>query len=74
MNKIPITFKLNGKEYRGTLDPVFGAGSNMWYLMVDKYYWGRLRLVGDKWYFDENKPRVAHLVDYFGDVVIAAGG
>jgi hypothetical protein len=50
---------------------VLGAGQNHWHLMVDNFYWGRLRRVGDEWYFDENKPRIGHLVDYFVAVVIA---
>ena len=74
MDKIPVTFQHDGRQYRGSLDPVFGAGGNTWHLMVDRYYWGCLRLVDNKWYFDENKERVGHLVDYFSDVAIAAGG
>jgi hypothetical protein len=71
MNKIPVAFKLGGKEYSGTLDEVAGAGADVWHLMVDSYYWGRLRKAGEVWYFDESKPAVSHLVDHFAAVVIA---
>lgn len=68
---IPVTFEFEGKQYAGHFSEVNGMGSGMWHLMADRYYWGRLRRVGDQWYFDENKPRVGHLVDYFAAVVIA---
>ncbi len=64
----------DGKQIKGTLDEVMGAGGNTWHLMVDKYYWGRLRMVNDQWFFDENKPAVGHLVDHFAVVVIAWHG
>lgn len=71
MNKIPVTFEYEGKEFSGTLDEVAGAGADYWHLTVNKHYWGRLRKVGETWFFDESKWKVAHLVDHFAAVVIA---
>lgn len=71
MDKIPVEFEFEGKKVYGTLDAIAGAGGNVWNLMVDKYYWGRLRKVGENWYFDESNRKVAHLVDHFAAVVIA---
>lgn len=69
--KIPVSFQYNGKRYLGTLDEVAGAGAGMWQLMVDGYYWGRLRKVKDEWFFDESKWQVGGLKDYFAAVVVA---
>lgn len=74
MNKIPVIFPHNGKEMKGYLHAVAGAGGGVWHLMVDNYYWGRLRQVGDSWAFDISKEEVAHLVDYFAAVVISWEG
>ena len=63
--KVPITFSYNGKEYRGKFDPVFGAGRNVWYLMINKYYSERLRLNDNGWFFDGNK--FTELADDLGD-------
>ena len=68
---IPVTFEFEGKQYHGAFSEVLGVGRDHWHLMVDKFYWGQLRRVGDTWFFDENKQRVGHLVDYFADVIIA---
>jgi len=68
---IPVTFEYEGKQYSGYFSEVLGVGRDHWHLMVDKFYWGRLRRVGDQWFFDENKPRIGHLVDYFAEVIIA---
>ena len=71
MNKIPVSFKLNGNQYTGTLDEVYGAGGTTWHLMVNGYYCGRLRKSGEAWYFDENKFGGGQLLDYFIEVVMA---
>lgn len=71
MNKIPVSFELEGLKYVGTLDEVAGAGADVWHLLVQGYYWGRLRKANDQWYFDESNRKVAHLVDHFAAVVIA---
>ena len=42
MEKVPITFEHEGKQYTGTLDAVHGAGSNNYHLMIDNFYKGRL--------------------------------
>lgn len=72
MVKIPVSFTYNNQHYTGTLDEVVGGGDGMWQLMADDYYWGRLRKVGDEWYFDEvARWPVGHLKDYFVAVVTA---
>jgi hypothetical protein len=71
MTKIPVVFKYQEKEYKGTLDEVAGANTNTWHLMIDNYYWGRLRKVGEDWMFDESKYKVGDLRDYFAGVVIS---
>ncbi len=71
MKKIPVSFQLNGEQYAGTLEEVAGAGGGVWHLMVDNFYWGRLRRVDDQWYFDESNRQVGELKDHFVATVIA---
>ena len=72
MDKIPISFDYQGKHYSGYFVPVHGAGANVWYLMIDNYYCGRLRLTeNQEWAFDANKFGAEELTDYFADVIIA---
>jgi hypothetical protein len=71
MDKIPISFELQGKQYVGTLDEISGAGGGVWHLMVERYYWGRLRLVNDEWYLDESSSEIQLRLDYFVAVIIA---
>lgn len=71
MEKIPVTFKLDGKEYTGTLDEIAGAGNRWWHLTVNDHYWGRLRLVNGEWHFDESNRKVSHLKDDFATLLIA---
>jgi hypothetical protein len=72
---IHITFTYLSTTYHGFLSPVHGAGQKTWHLYVDKYYWGMLRLVKDKWVFDSNhKEGISELADYFGQVVMAWEG
>ena len=72
MNKISITFTHEGKEYKGTLDEVHGAAGRTWHLMIDKYYYGPLLFVNDKFVFhpqlDENKW-MKEFEGYFGEVI-----
>jgi len=71
---IPIVFQFNGKEYRGDLSPVFGAGEhNHFHLMIDNYYCGRLRFANCEWVFDSNPLSKGweRLADYFGEVIQA---
>ena len=71
MNKIPVTITYEGKSYTGSLDEVAGAGASTWHLMIENYYWGRLRKVGDEWMFDESKYKVSEWTDYLAGVVIS---
>jgi hypothetical protein len=73
MENIPITFEFEGKQYAGSFQAVFGAGSDTWYLYVDNYYWGRLRLVNGDWFFDNNNKSkgMESMAQYLGEVIIA---
>ncbi len=66
---IPITFSHKNKTYHATLEQVHGAGNNVWHLMCNNYYLGRLRLSGTMWCFDEKEFH--DLADFFGDYLIA---
>ena len=68
--KIPVEFEFEGKKISGTLEEV-GAGRDVWQLMVNSFYWGRLRRANDQWFFDESKWKIGHLVNYFAAVVVA---
>ena len=68
-NTIPITFTYKNQTFRATLEEVHGAGNNVWHLMCNHYYLGRLRLAGTLWYFDGNQFN--ELANYFGDYLIA---
>lgn len=72
MNKIPVTFTHEGKEYSGTLDQVQGVGAtSVYHLMIDRFYWGRLRRYNESWVFDPT-PKDEWLkgfADYFGECV-----
>jgi len=71
MVKIPITFEHEGTAYKGSLEEVFGAGAKIWHLMIDKFYWGRLRLTDRGWVFDPTAKdeSMAALADFFGEYV-----
>lgn len=68
-DKIPITFEYAGEQFSGSLDAVFGAGGNTWYLMINKFYYGRLRINERGWFFDGK--HFNELADFFGDYMIA---
>lgn len=69
-----ITFSYKGRQISGLLSPVFGSGEesgSIYHLMVDNFYWGRLRKISGKWLFDPT-PKTGDLVelaDYFGSCV-----
>jgi hypothetical protein len=69
--KIPITFEYQGKTYSGSFNAVCGAGvdTGVWYLMINNFYYGRLRTSSFGWFFDGNIFN--DLADYFGAYVIA---
>ena len=67
--KAHIIFTHLGKEYAGYFNPVFGSGGNVWYLMVDNYYLGRLRLNDQGWFFDGKQ--FTELAEYFGEYLTA---
>lgn len=71
--KIPITFEHEGKHYKGTLEPVQGAGaSQQWHLMIDNFYFGCLRINKAGWIFDTTPKNesMAGLADFFGEYIV----
>ena len=74
MENIPVSFEWEGKNYRGVLTAVNGAGVQVYHLMIDKFYNGRLRLTDRYgWQFDPTPKTESfkELRDFFGDVVTA---
>lgn len=74
MNKIPVTFTHNQKQYSGTLSKVQGAGdTSTFHLEIDGYYKGRLRRYNDTWVFDSNSG-MEDIAEVLGEYVIAWEG
>lgn len=65
---IPATFTYQGKTYKGFLHPVHGAGINVWHLMIDNFYYGRLRY-HEGWVFDSVK--MEGIAETLGEIVVA---
>ncbi len=68
---IPVSFTFKGKDYKGTLGFVNGAGGYVWFLMVNRFYWGQLGYSNYEWVFHDQKDELGDYADYFGAVVIA---
>ena len=68
MQKVPISFEYKNKRYQGTLQQVFGAGANVWHLMIDNYYRGRLSYT-NTWVFHNQKDDMKELAEFFGEYV-----
>jgi hypothetical protein len=71
-NKQQVIFSLKGKDRLGFLEPITGSSEECWHLMVDNFYWGRLRNVTGKWVFDPT-PKTEELkdmADYFGQFAV----
>jgi hypothetical protein len=70
LERIPVTFEHEGRNYTGYLTSVSGAASNThFHLMIDHYYKGQLfytPLYG--WQMD---GEFQELKDYFVDVLIS---
>ncbi|WP_147202800.1 hypothetical protein [Segetibacter aerophilus] len=86
MNDIRVVFDFKGKEYKGILSPLSGAGTlGNYHLMVDNYYWGTLSYSQGSegfnggvhafpagWVFDSpSHPELNELADHFGYAVTA---
>ena len=76
MERIPVNFDFNGKQYSGYLSQVTGTGeTGMFHLSIDNYYYGQLRYSSfiNGWVFDTNKGSEGweKLAEYFGYVVTA---
>ena len=69
MQRISISFDNKGKHYDGFLDEVHGAGNKVWYLMIDRYYYGRLMFT-DQWIFHSNKNDMEDLAELFGEQIM----
>jgi hypothetical protein len=72
MNKIPVTFEHEGKEYSGTLKEVSGAGAAIgshWHLMVDNFYWGQLLYLKTGFVFYAQTGDMRHLSEQLGEAV-----
>lgn len=71
MEEKDISFTHKGKEYHGKLVAVHGAGADVWHLMVEKFYWGRLRRGPSGWVFDATPTTkvLETFADYFGSQV-----
>jgi hypothetical protein len=69
---IPIKFTHNGITYHGEFKEVFGAGdAGVFYLYINRFYWGRLRTYQDGWVFDSNDGMFKELAEWFGAYVSA---
>ncbi len=66
---IPISFDHEGKSYRGVFQPVHGAGTFVWHLLINNYYRGQLSYNEDqdKWVYFGNM--FEGMGDYFGAYV-----
>jgi len=74
MENTPVSFECVGKNYRGTLSAICGAGTQVYYLMIDKFYNERLRLTDRYgWQFDPTSKTESfkELTEYFSEVVVA---
>lgn len=69
MENVPITFDYDGRKYQGEFTPVFGAGSENWHLMIDRYYMGQLTLREGNFVFLGN--RFQEMGEQFGHVLIS---
>lgn len=67
MEAIPISFDYNGRQYNGCFSEVHGAGSNVWHLMIDKYYYGRLMIIEIGWAFHGNTMQ--DMAEHFGEYI-----
>jgi len=69
LDKVPIKFEHDGKQYEGFFELVSGSGSSfIWHLMIDKFYCGRLSYT-DSWVYHGNS--FDELGDFFGDYITA---
>lgn len=73
---IPISFTCRGIAYKGELAEVSGMGGTTWHLMIDRYYWGSVRLLESRGFvFHGNPPADAagfnEMLEYFEQVIVA---
>lgn len=51
IEQVPISIDYKDKHYKGWFSPVNGAVANVWYLYVDKFYYGRLMITDKDGFF-----------------------
>ena len=73
MNKIPITFEYEGKQYAGIFSNVSGSGSIAnYHLTIDNFFQGQLMQTEKYgWQFHNNKDNFKGMADYFGGYLVA---
>lgn len=74
MQSIDIAFEHEGLGYSGQFTKVSGSGStSTFHLMINGYYYGRLRYSPNGWIFDGNAKgdMFAGLAEFFGNYIIA---
>lgn len=74
MQRIPFTITDSGQVFRGTLDVVYGAGTQSdvptsLHVMIDRYYKGCLFMRRDEWVLPDSK--LEKYAGYLGNVVEA---
>jgi hypothetical protein len=75
-DEIQVSFDFKGKHYDGHLSAVHGGGVHHYHLMIENYYYGRLRFLEGEWVFDTNRGSAGWetLADFFGNAVAAHYG
>jgi hypothetical protein len=71
---IPVTFELDGMEYKGFFSRPHGSGGNVWFLTIDNKFQGQLMYseqFGWRYSDQRRKKEMVHLSEYFGQVVTA---
>jgi hypothetical protein len=68
MYGIPVSFDYKEKHYEGKLTSVHGAVVNVWHLMINNYYYGRL-MYTDKWVSHSTSNEMRDLADLLSDTV-----
>lgn len=72
MKDIRVSFTIHNRQYNGFLSAVHGAADvDIYFLMINNFYCGRLRFANDRWVFDTNKISQGWevLAGYFGECV-----
>ena len=73
MEKTPIAFKYQEKEYCGYFSRVSGSGNtSLFHLMIDNFYQGQLFLSQNfGWRFSNQTGKFESYSEYFGEYITA---